>query len=318
MLMGSAIAYDWTYSSLSAAERQTIRAMIARWAQRMYEASALPYQDAWTNWWAASYFQNHYWTNNSALGMAGLALIPDGQPSKSTSPSTPQVWVDQAYGQLSKVRDILDSIQDGSWHESIDYQSYGLTMMLPFLINIRKIEHRDILPHKYLQNYSLWRIYNSLPNSDQFIMAYGDFEWWWGNSYESQNILRFIAHEYRDGRAEWMAQQILSVDKRSVGLWAAPWDVMEFLYYDPTIQPQPPTDLPLARTFPDLEGVIWRSGWGNDDLVFGLKTGAYGGRFGFNTFPQDTYPWSQPCRAAGCTFNTRPDHSDANTLYLYN
>jgi hypothetical protein len=392
MLMGNAIAYDWLYSYLTPEERRLVRDSIGRWAQRLYEASAQSYNDAWTNWWAMSYFQNHHWTNNSALGMAGLVLLADqsdalppaplncvvsasndvnlragagtdfavvgtlpaGEARNVDSQATgtdglawwhttndtwvradvvlasndcalimspesldPQRWVDQAASQMTIVRDILNHIGDGSWHEGIDYQSYGLTMMLPFLDNLRRLEGIDLLPDDYLRNYPAWRIYNQLPGTSDAILSYGNFETWWGNSYDAQNILRFIAHQYQDPYAEWSAQQVVNADGRKVGLWTAPWMVFEFLYYDPSIAPQPPADWSLSRVFPDLQGVIWRTGWGTDDLVFGLKASAYGGRYAYDTFTQGLYPWQAPCDDSGCTLNTGHDHADASTFYLY-
>ena len=383
MLITNSLAYDWIYAYLSPDERLIVRSSIARWAQRMYEASSQPYNDAWTNWWAASYVQNHHWTNNSALGIAALVLLPEATlassdctvssrqtvnlreqplinaPVAGTLPANqsaavtsamvaedgsqwwrtadgvwvradvvrttggcdqlplppemnPQTWLNQAVDQIGRVTALLNGIGDGSWHEGIQYQNYGLTMMLPFLYNLRRLENIDLYPTTYLKNYPAWRIYNDMPGSLDSILSFGDFETWWGNSYDAQNILRFIASEDHDGRAEWMAQQLFAVDGR--GDSGAPWEVYEFLYYDPSIAPQPPTDLPLSRVFPDGDELIWRTGWSQNDLIFALKTGAFGGRYAFNTFTQQIAPWTAPC--AGCTFNIGHDHADANTFYL--
>lgn len=308
MLMGNAIAYDWLYSILTPEERLRVRQSLADWAQKMYDASAGDYQDPWSNWWRKAYMQNHHWTNNSALGMAGLALL--GEDDRA------QIWIDQASSQMSRVQYLLNGIEDGSWHEGIFYQNYGLIMSLPFMVNLRQIQGTDILPHDYLQNYPYWRLYNHLSNG-QYIMAYGDFEWWWGHVAQSKNILRFVAHEYNNGHAEWLAQQLATIEDRSVNVWSTPWYVFEFLYYNPSIAPKPPLDLPKARVFPDLAGVIWRTGWDDRELVFALKTGAYGGRFAFNTFVREEYPWDPPCSDTECQLSIGHDHDDANGFYLY-
>ncbi len=310
MLLGNAIAYDWLYDVLTPAERQTVRLSLADWTQKMYEASSVGYyQPAWNNWWHKSYLQNHHWTNNSALGLAGLAL--KGEDDRA------QTWIDYAGNQMSIIRDVLNEIGDGSWHEGILYQSYGLTMSLPFMTNLRRIQGDDILPHTYLGNYPKWRIYNHIPGTTQSILSYGNFERGWGNAYASQNLLRFAAGEYGDGNAEWMARQLAAADGRNANIWHAPWYVFEFFYYNPTIDPVSPTGLEKARLFPDLEGVIWRTGWEEDDLVFGLKTGAHGGRFAFETFTQELYPWDAPCAETGCHLNVGHNHDDANTFYIY-
>lgn len=310
MLLGNAIAYDWLCNTLSPAERETVRQSLAGWAQEMYKASSADaFLDEYHNWWRKSYVQNHHWTNNSALGMAGLALL--GEDDRA------QTWVDQAQGQMSRVQAILDGIGDGSWHEGIPYQSYGLTMLLPFLTNLRRVQGNDILPQTYLRNYPYWRIYNHIPDSTQFILAYGDFDWSWSNGYAPQNLLRFTAGEYGDGHAEWMAQQLIAAEGRHANVWYTPWYVFEFLYYDPTVASQPPVKLEQARVFPDLEGVIWRSSWGWDDLIFGLKAGTYGGRFAFDTFTQEVYPWESPCADTGCQLEISHDHDDTNGFYIY-
>jgi hypothetical protein len=89
MLVGNAIGYDWLYSYLTPEERETVRFSLAYWAERMYEASAGPYHDDWQNWWAVSYMNNHHWTNNSALGIAGMAL--QGMDGAATPEATEEI-----------------------------------------------------------------------------------------------------------------------------------------------------------------------------------------------------------------------------------
>jgi hypothetical protein len=309
MLLGNAIAYDWLYGVLTPIERQIVHQSLASQADRLYAASTEPYQDSWNNWWRKSYLQNHFWVVHSALGMAGLAL--SGEDDRA------QTWIDQAGSQLSRGQVFLNGIGDGSWHESIPYQSYALTLSLPFMVNLRRIYGTEVLPHVYLRNYSYWRIYNHVPNSSQFILAYGNFDWSWSNGYMPQNLLRFIASEYDSGYAEWMARQLIAGDGRHADVWSTPWYVFEFLYYDPAINAESPMNLEKARVFPDLEGIIWRAGWGKDDLIFGLKTGAYGGRFAFDTFTREIYPWEPPCADTGCQLNIGHNHADANAFYLH-
>ncbi len=218
---------------------------------------------------------------------------------------------------MQRVQHILNEMGDGSWHESIAYQNYGLTMSLPFLFNLRQLEGIDLLPQAYLRNYVYWRLYNYLPNSIHPLLTYGDFDWNWGNSYKPQNLLRFIAREYKDGLAEWVSQKLIAADGPAVDVWSSPWYVFEFLYYDPSIAAQAPTQLSTARVFPDQESVIWRTGWDDNALIFGLKSGALGGRFAFDTFVQGVYPWDAPCEQTGCQLNVGHDHHDTNGFYLY-
>lgn len=311
MLFGASLAYDWVYNMLDENDRSTIAAAIAGHTQEMYQASAGPYSDAYTNWWAGSYVQNHFSTNNSALGMAGLALAGDVDADTTA-------WIEQATSELTIITDLLEQINDGSWHEGTYYQSYMLTMMLPFLTNLRALRQIDLLPDSYLRHVADWQIYNYLPGRHEFILAYGDFEPWWGNAFDRQNLLRFAAAEYDSPAAEWMAQQVVATTGRGTGGASVPWQVMEYFYYDPTVATGSPGELNSAQLFPDLGAVIWRTGWEPDSLVFALKGGSYGGRFAMETFAHQLYPWGESCADVGCTFNVSHDHADANTFYLYN
>lgn len=308
MLIGNALAYDWLYGRLSSSEREIVRESLANWAARMYEASVSGRDATWNNWWTGAYAQNHFTTNISAIGVSGLVLL--GEDSRA------EVWVNHAISQFTRMQTIWEGIGDGTWHEGISYQAYGLTMSLIFLHNLRLIEGIDLLPHTYLQNYGVWRIYNYLPGSTEWLLAFANFEWDWGISREL-NVLRFVASEYNAGYVQWLADQLATVDGRFATVYAAPWYVLEFLYYDADLPAQAPSDLATTRVFPDLEGVIWRTGWEQDDLAFGLKTGPYGGRSLFDTFTAETYPWQPPCLETDCRLSYGHDHDDTNTFYLY-
>lgn len=389
VLMGVSIAYDWLHPVLSEEEREQVRNYLMQRGEAMYDASSGSYQNEWSNWWTTSYAQNHYWSNNSALGLAGLVLMTDVdielEPSAlpdcvvrsrnainlRQGPSTndpvmrilqpgqelivaaqitgddgfvwwytteglwvrsdvvsiegdcdqvpmyvdtsPQTWVEHAAERIERVSYLLNGIEDGSWHEGIRYQSYGMAMTLPFMVNLRRLHDIDLLPHDYLRNYPYWHVYNSLPNSIESVMAYGNFEWWWGNSYSPQHVIRFTAQEYGNPYAQWMADHFNQAAANDT--YNIPWRTFDFLYYDADLSPQSPDDLEGARVFPDLEGVIWRTGWGEDDLAFGLNTGAYGGRYIYETFSNADYPWGE-CNSSNCVPNTGHNHADANTFYL--
>ncbi len=310
MLLANSLAYDWLYNELNESERQLVRSSLTARAEQMYEASAGARQKDWGNWWRKSYVQNHHWINNSALGLAGLTLL--GEDSRA------QKWIDQAVDQMKRVQFLLDGVGDGSWHEGMHYQSYGLTLSLPFLRCLKDIQQIDLLPATYLQNYVDWRIYNDLPGSTSPLFSHGDYERDWGNAYPPQNILRFIAAEFKDGSAEWMTQQIIAKDGRYANQWRAPWYVFEFLYYDPQIAAMPPNDKKLEREFPDFSGIIWRTGWHEEAMVFGLKCGGYAGRFAIQSFISGTWPWQQPYSESGGQLNIGHDHDDTNTFYLFN
>jgi hypothetical protein len=239
--------------------------------------------------------------------MAALAL--EGEDSRSST------WLNRAVSRLTRVKDLLEGIQDGSWHEGINYQSYGLTMMLPFLHNLKRLKGTDLIPHQYLRNYSFWRIYNSLPNTWRQALNFGDFDWFWGNSYASENILRFVAGRYKDPHAEWMARHLIQNTGRDSSVYRSPWYVFEFFYYDVALSPKAPDSLALSRYFPDSGSVIWRSGWGDQDLVFGLMSGRYGGMFTNERFVNQQYPFE--LNDSQVQLNKGHDHDDSGSFYLH-
>jgi hypothetical protein len=89
--------------------------------------------------------------------------------------------------------------------------------------------------------------------------------------------------------------------------------VFEFFYYDAAVTPEPPVDKPLRRVFPDLGIAIWRTGWGEDDLVFGLKSGSYCGRYAYERFMSRAYPFEQ----RDSDVNDGHGHQDAGTFALF-
>lgn len=225
-----------------------------------------------------------------------------------------QTWIDQARDRLAVGRDLLNGIGDGSWHEGIPYQSYFLTMSLPFMVNLRKIQDVDVLPHIYLRNYATWHLYNHLSNN-KFILAYGNAEAWWETTAVSLGPLRFVAGEYQEPYAAWVAQALAESRPDDRGVLA--WYVYEFFHYDPDVEVRSPDGLVGAHTFEDIEAVIWRTGWEADDWVFALKSGPHGGRFAFDTFVQGTYPWEAPCVETGCQLNVDHNHEDTNGFYIF-
>jgi len=247
---------------------------------------------------------------------ADVVSHPDGCGQSDMS-AVVQGWLDVAIDRISRGQAFLDGAGDGTWHEGISYQNYGMTFTVPFWINLRRLLGIDLIPHTYLQDYIQWRTYNLLPGRTDSILSFGDYDFSWGNTFASQNLLRFAAGEERSGLAEWTAQQLIAAGGREADIWLVPWYVFEFLYYDPTVASAPPDDLRLSRSFDDLEAVIWRTGWTNDDLVFALKSGAYGGRYAFDTFTNSVYPWEAPCLDTGCELNIGHEHDDTNTFYLF-
>ncbi|MCB9458854.1 MAG: SH3 domain-containing protein [Anaerolineaceae bacterium] len=224
-------------------------------------------------------------------------------------------WLGLLFDRFTLSRQLLNSISDGSWHESIPYQNYFMTFMLPVLTNYRDLVGYDLMPNSYLQAFADWRVYTMLADG-RFILPYGDFDWDWMNGYAPQALLRFVASEYDNPFAQWAANRLVTRFNRIVG--DNPWYVFEMLYYDPSVPMEGPHSHSLNYVAPDAESVVWRTGWDYESLTFGFKAGAYGGRYAFDSFIEGYYPpWQAPCSETGCQLNIEHDHQDAGTFYIF-
>lgn len=303
MLMFNAFAFDWLYNDLSVSDRAAILSSLVQRTGESYAAASNSQSiNALENWWRRSYAQNHWSTNISALGIASLAI--EGESGYNST------WLDYAKTEIQKDKFILDGIADGTWHEGPHYQAYKFTMSLPFYYNLNRIKSINYMSDTYLDNVSYWWLYNYVPSSSRKLFNFADINENWGVTYAPFSILRFIASQYNNGYAQWLAQQILSQTSRNTS--TAALYVFEFFYYNPSVTPVSPTVLPTSRTFNDLGAVTWRTGWGNSDLIFGLKSSAYGGRFIADTWIAGSYPFNVTSSEA----HTGHDHPDANSFYL--
>ncbi len=305
MLMGNAIAYDWLYTKLTPAERTTIRTAIGFHAERMHEASVSPMNTTWNNWWTSSYMQNHFSINHSGLGIAALAL--HGEDSRA------QKWLDRVTERITRSTSIHNQIVDGSWHESTGYKDYLLSVLLPFTYNLERLHHLNLNPDPYLERNINFRAYNHLPNRSHVILTHGSFGWDWLAGSEQLFTMRYMAARTQNGMGEWLVREWERDMGRFANVWKTSWYVFEYLTYDPDLEPVAPTSAMLGQAWhlQDLDAVIWRTGWSNDDVIFSLKSGPFGGRAAFNNFINRQFPCNTSCQ-----LNIAHDHADANNFNI--
>ena len=314
LLFGSSIAYDWLYEHFTPEEHAIMTQALIKQATAMYEAGAgiTNSTSPGVGWWRNAFPSYQHMVNFSALGLAALAL--EGETRDA------QPWLELASRHAKLHQALLQGIADGTWHEGTTLQTSMLGMSLPFLYNVRKLKGIDYIAHTYYKAFSSWMLYNRLPQSTRGVMGHGDTQRDSspGRHYE---ILSFIAGEYRNGHAQWLIEQLAAMRPRAPKIWHAPWSVFEFLFHDPLVFSTNPGNRPLSHTFADLSGVIWRTGWGPQDLVLALKTGAHGGRFAQTTFVEEQYPWNTNLSidydGDGIGFDAVHDHEDTNTFSLW-
>ena len=175
MLLGTSIAYDWIYETLSAADRATIANKIGAEAQRV--AAYLP-----NAWWVDQYLQNHNWIDTAGLGMAALAL--QGEDARASG------WLSLVQNDLEKLKVTIGQIPDGSWHEGLPYEGYGLAMALPFWQAMRHAG-ADYTDMGLLRGYGTILLYaGTADDPKQVILPFGDFTHWPG--WQAVQIARFL------------------------------------------------------------------------------------------------------------------------------
>jgi hypothetical protein len=118
----------------------------------------------------------------------------------------------------------------------------------------------------------MYRLYMGLPKNSwtnsNTVVNYGDSPRydWYGPDYQ----LYRLASEYKDGYAQWLAQEI---DKKHVENPSAGW--LNLLWYDPKVKAKPPNDLPTIHHFEDIGIVTARTDWSGDESLLFFKCGPY-------------------------------------------
>ncbi len=267
-LFGLGIVYDWCYADLDEAARETIRETIVRRGTAMFEGAVTR-----KAYWGRSYLQNHLWVNACGLAVAGLAVFDEVQDA--------QLWIGFA---LDKFRRTMDALgDDGASHEGVGYWEYGVEYLLKFMHLARERLGVDLYQHDWWRNTARYPLYLSLPRAawtrSNSIVDIADCPrgHWYGPDY----LLRGLAREYRDPRAQWLARETDAADVTSSG---ASW--LNLVWYDPAVPATPPTELPTLRHFDDMDIVSARSDWSGGESLVVFKCGPF---IGHKAVPEFTY-----------------------------
>lgn len=256
VLFGMSVAYDWLYDSLIPIQRENYRKKINLHANILH--TILVNQK---KWWAKDLLQNHNYTNVMAIALAGFAL--------SAEEPQAQEWIKAAQENFQLVLEVLPP--DGASHEGVGYWSGGMNALLRYFMaeqsisNIRKIPH-----HPYFFNAPYFRLYTALPDYND-VADYSDSPRF---DYQGPGfILRALASAFKDGRAQWLAEQV----EQARGI-DAEYSWKDLAWYDANISPVVPEDLPPYAFFDNLGLFLGRSSWSKDAFWFLFKAGPPQGR----------------------------------------
>lgn len=229
--MGAALLHDWLHDELPASTRVRLRDRLAA------EAEVLLVE---TSYWRL--LSNHCLIEVAAMGMIGLTL--EGEHERAS-----------AY--LAEARKRADLIiehapLDGSWGEGIQYWQYGLGHFLRYLEAAKTSGHHDYYPrYDWLRKTGFFPIHFSLPGSPAETVNIGDS----GDYGYFAGFLHYLpASVYRNGHVQDYGNRT-----RSRHVYKFSW--MDFIAYDPGVEPVDFTTLPLFHHFEDNGFVIMRSGW---------------------------------------------------------
>jgi hypothetical protein len=249
--------YDWCYADLGDEARRTIRETLVRRTHAMFEAAAKG-----KIWWQRSYMQNHLWVNICGMSAVGVALFGEEEEAP--------YWIGLP---LKKFQTSIAGLGlDGASHEGVGYWEYGAEYLLKFMHLARQRLGVDLYDQPWWRNTAAYAQYLSLPRAawrrDLCLVDLADCprSHWYGPEY----ILRALAHEFRDGHAQWLAQQ---VDEAKVSADQASW--LNLLWFDPAIAPVPPDDLPTLRHFADMGIVSARTDWSGREALAVFKCGPF-------------------------------------------
>jgi len=268
-LFGLALVYDWCYRDLDLAARRQIRQTLIKRTAALFEAVASGKTGS-----HRSYLQNHLWIAITGMAAAGLALFDETDDAAC--------WIGLPLEKYGRTMAALGP--DGASHEGVGYWQYGAEYMLKFMHLARTDLGVTLYDRPWWRNTAAYAQYLALPRRawqrDNCIVDLADCPR--GNWYGPDYILRGLARLFRDGHAQWLAQQI---DEAGVASPEAAW--LNLLWYDPAVAPMSPAALPTLRHFDDLGIVSARSGWSGDESLLVFKCGPFIGHDAMDKFSYD-------------------------------
>ncbi|MEA2063508.1 MAG: DUF4962 domain-containing protein, partial [Gemmatimonadota bacterium] len=267
------------------------------------------------HWWGGIYTHHDFWIPVAGMGIAALCL---GDEYKDAD-----TLLSYCVGELGRAMELLGT--QGYWPEGVADWVYLLSTPLMFFDALNRVGGKDFYLYDWMKNTARVRAYHWMPD-DSYMFV--------GDSYRSgrygtlgsvsAHVIMRLAARYRDPVAQWLALREAHVDSsagRDLSLQAPyafgdmrpldsrqvhglPW---QFLWYDPTLRPEPPAKLPHDIKFSNWGSALLRSGWSDRNPVLFFAGGHMLGRLG-------TEAWQTNPRLRGGLAHT---HQNAGALYWW-
>lgn len=199
------------------------------------------------------------------------------------------------------------AMPDGTSQEGVPYWEYGAEWLIKAGMNIRTALGIDMFEMtKVFQHSGDYLLYNLLPTDhwekSSSILNVGDSPLYHYNG--PSHILRFIAGEYGDQNAQWLAQKVEDAGINNTGssLWLC------LFVADPSVKAEAPSLDETLHWFEDMDHVIARSDWSGNEDFLSIKSGIPTGKNLYEMVLNGTYTGDPDAGHA---------HPDANHITLY-
>ena len=195
---------------------------------------------------------------------------------------------------------------DGTSQEGVAYWEYGAEWIIKAGTMLRDTLNIDMFDMTgVLSNSGEYLLYNLLP-SDNWTsansvlnLADSPTNHWYG----PEQILRFIAKEYGNANAQWLANE---VQEAGIGTGYSQW--MNVMFYTDEVESEAPALDNTLHWFKDLDIIIARSDWSGDEDMLVMKCGIPFGKNLMQLQKDGVYPGRADAGHA---------HPDANHISLY-
>jgi hypothetical protein len=298
-LQGISIAYDFLFSRLPETDAKLCRERIIHAAKLFVDVlngdttrcqptelvcsasgSCTPQNGTWT--WKNAPSNNHHWVNHAALGVAAL-VMENEKDTDDSSPLPTADWLSRAEAGMLQMKSVLDLSDDGTWHEGIGYQAFGIERTLYYSLGAKR---RSMLyatdKNNMVQKIGQYILSVQQPDHPkQFVMTNADANWvrpdlvsvlaWGATRFRDANAREAIRRWNAGTRTDWLRKT-----------WGGAY-ALEYIIYDPAFDfPVFSADaLPRDVYNSEQESFVMRSSWAegsSDNLVVAFKSGNVAGR----------------------------------------
>jgi Domain of unknown function (DUF4962)/Heparinase II/III-like protein len=295
LLYAVGFAYDALYNDLTTAERDAVRAKLARQARLMYEFFSYKPGKKY------SYSQNHTFIPMAGLGVAAFALM-DEEPDA-------EQWARLARAVFERVLTTFGT--DGYYYEGFHYSVFSVHWIVRYLDALEHATGEDLYPRMREKFLPLkYYVAHSILPDGRSVFDFGDTGRGAAERDNSKNgklntgyeVLYRLAAKYNDAEAQGIADWLRLNLKTTT--WEKGW---AFHAHDPQIRAAPMSSVPASYYFRDNETAFWRSNWEAGATAFAFRCGPPEGHHVTELSPL-VPDWRQ---------NTGHAHPDANSFIIY-